>query len=109
MDKVLSTILLIVAAVVSVSLVINAVYPAITSSSGALSSASTRMNERLRSEVQIIQAAGELDSDGNWQDTNSNTYFDVFVWVKHRGIRKPAIESVVESGTSLVTRRRART
>lgn len=85
MDKVLSTILLVVAAVVSVTLVINAVYPAITSSSGALGSASARMNERMRSQVEIINAAGELDSSGTWQDTNSNNYFDVFVWVKNIG------------------------
>jgi archaellum component FlaG (FlaF/FlaG flagellin family) len=85
MDKVLSTILLVVAAVVCVTLVINAVYPAIMSSSGAMSSASARMNERMRSQVEIIHAAGELDENGDWQDTNSNNYFDVFVWVKNVG------------------------
>jgi archaellum component FlaG (FlaF/FlaG flagellin family) len=85
MDKVLSTILLVVAAVICVTLVINAVYPAITSSSGALSSVSARMNERIKSQIDIIHATGELDSDGVWQDTNSNGYFDVFVWVKNIG------------------------
>jgi archaellum component FlaG (FlaF/FlaG flagellin family) len=85
MDKVLSTILLMVAAVVCVTLVINAVYPAITSSSGALSTASARMNERIRSQVEVINAAGELDGDGDWQDTNSNNYFDLFVWMKNIG------------------------
>jgi len=91
MDKVLSTILLMVAAVVSVTLVINAVYPAITSSSGALGSASARMDERMRSQIEIIHASGELDDTGSWQDTNSNGYFDVFVWVKNVGA-----ESVVD-------------
>lgn len=85
MDKVLSTVLLVVAAVVCVTLVINAVYPAITSSSGALSSVSARMNERIKSQIDIIHATGELDSNGVWQDTNSNGYFDVFVWVKNIG------------------------
>ncbi len=85
MDKVLSTILLVVAAVVCVVLVINAVYPAITSSSGALSSVSASMNERIKSQIKIINATGELDKNGNWQDTNSNGYFDVFVWVKNIG------------------------
>ena len=85
MDKVLSTILLVVASVVCVVLVINAVYPAITSSSGALSSVSASMNERIKSQIKIINATGELDSGGNWQDTNSNGYFDVFVWVKNIG------------------------
>ncbi len=85
MDKVLSTVLLVVAAVVCVTLVINAVYPAIMSSTGAIGSASARMNERMRSQIEIIHAAGELDEDGVWQDTNSNNYFDLFVWVKNIG------------------------
>jgi len=85
MDKVLSTILLVVAAVVCVVLVINAVYPAITSSSGALSSISASMNERIKSQIKIINATGELDKNGNWQDTNSNGYFDVFLWLKNIG------------------------
>ena len=93
MDKVLSTILLVVAAVVCVVLVINAVYPAITSSSGALSSVSASMNERIKSQIKIINATGEMDSGGNWQDTNSNGYFDVFVWVKNIGT-----EPVVDMG-----------
>jgi len=85
MDKVLSTILLVVAAVVCVTLVINAVYPAITSSTGAIGSASARLNERMRSHIEIIHAAGELDEDGVWQDINSNNYFDLFIWVKNIG------------------------
>jgi flagellar protein FlaG len=86
MDKVLSTILLVVAAVVCVVLVINAVYPAITSSSGALSSISASMNERIKTQVKIIHATGELNSSGNWVDTNSDGDFDVLVWVKNIGI-----------------------
>jgi len=43
------------------------------------------MNERIRSQVEIINAAGELDGDGVWQDTNSNSYFDLFVWMKNIG------------------------
>ena len=85
MDKVLSTILLVVAAVVCVVLVINAVYPAITSSSGALSTISASMNERIKTQVKIINATGELDKNGDWQDTNSDGDFDVLVWMKNIG------------------------
>jgi len=85
MDKVLSTVLLVVAAVVCVTLVINAVYPAITKTTGAMGSASARMNERIRSQIEIIHATAELDNDGDWQDTNSDSDFDVFVWVKNVG------------------------
>jgi len=85
MDKVLTTILLMVAAVVCVTLVVNAVYPAISRSTSALSSASARMNERIRSQIEIVHASAELDKDGVWQDTDSDTYFDIFAWVKNVG------------------------
>lgn len=85
MDKVLSTVLMVVAAVICVVLVLNAVFPAITSSGGAVSSASARMNERIRSQIEIIHATGELDGNGTWQDTNSDGNFDVFLWVKNVG------------------------
>lgn len=93
MDKVLSTILLVVAAVVCVTLVINAVYPAITSSGSALTSVSARMNERIKSQIDIIHATGELDEDGDWQDTNSDGDFDVYIWIKNVGT-----EPVVDIG-----------
>ncbi|MEE8471342.1 MAG: hypothetical protein V3S51_08435 [Dehalococcoidia bacterium] len=85
MDKVLATVLLIVAAVVTVVIVLNAVYPAITSSSGAIGSASARLNERLRSQIEIIHATGELNSGGSFSDTDSDGDFDVFIWVKNVG------------------------
>jgi len=88
MDKVLSTILLVVAAVVCVTLVINAVYPAIMSSTGALSSVSDRVNDRIRSQIDIIHATGELNSSKSWTDTNSDGNFDVFVWVKNIGTER---------------------
>jgi archaellum component FlaG (FlaF/FlaG flagellin family) len=85
MDKALGTVLMITAAVVCVVLVLNAVFPAISSSSGAMTSASARMSERIKSDIEIIHAAGEYDDSGTWQDTNSDTQFDVFVWVKNVG------------------------
>ena len=85
MDKALTTLLMLVASVVCVTLVINAVYPAVTMTSGALGSASARMSERIRSQIEIIHAVGELDKDGDWQDTNEDGNFDVFIWVKNVG------------------------
>ena len=32
-----------------------------------------------------MHAAGELDSNGAWSDTDSDGYFDVFVWLKNVG------------------------
>ena len=78
MDKVLSTVLLIVAAVVTVVLVINAVYPAIGMSNSALTSASAKAADMVKSRVDVIHATGELDSNGVWQDTNADGIFQHF-------------------------------
>lgn len=85
MDKVLTTILLIIASVVCVVMVLNAVYPATNISSSALSSVSASLSDRIRSQATIIHVAGELDSSGAWQDTNSDGDFDIFIWVKNVG------------------------
>jgi archaeal flagellar protein FlaG len=85
MDKVLSTILLVVAAVVTVVMVINTVYPAVGLSNSALTSASAKAAEIVKSQINIIHAAGELDQNGVWQDTNSDGYFNIFIWVKNTG------------------------
>lgn len=105
MDKVLSTVLMAIAGVVCVIMVINAVYPAVTSSSSSMSSATSIMNERIKSQIEIVHAAGELLGNGTWQDTNSNGNFDVFVWVKNVGtetIDDPASCDVFLLGNSTV-------
>jgi archaellum component FlaG (FlaF/FlaG flagellin family) len=85
MDKVLSTILLVIASLVCVVLAINVIYPATSISSSALSSISVQMGDRIRSQMAIVHATGELDQDEVWQDTNSDSEFDIFVWVKNIG------------------------
>ena len=85
MDKALTTILLVIASLVTCVMVMNAVYPATSQSSNALSSISTRMGERMKSQTAIVHATGELDQDGVWQDTNSDGEFDLFIWVKNIG------------------------
>jgi len=85
MDKVLSTVLLVVAAVVTVVMVINAVYPAVGESASALSSVSAKTADRVKSQFQIIHATGELDKNGTWQDINLDGNFDLFIWAKNTG------------------------
>ena len=85
MDKVLSTVLLVVAAVVTVVMVINSVIPAIGLSNSALTSASAKAADMVKSRVNIIHATGELNGSGTWQDTNSDGYFNIFIWVKNTG------------------------
>ncbi len=85
MDKTIVTILLIIASVVAAVLVIDTTYPAIVRSSNSVVTASQHMQDRIETQVSIVYATGELDSGGDWQDTDSDSYFDVKVWVKNVG------------------------
>ncbi len=71
MDKVLVTIMLMIAGVVCSVVVLNAAYPAITASSGAISDATSKVNDRIRSQIEIIEIASEEA--------------DVYIWVKNVG------------------------
>ncbi len=66
-------------------MVINAVFPAITRSSNSIVRIAQKVDERIQTQVSVIYAASELDENGVWQDTDSDTYFDVWVWVKNVG------------------------
>jgi hypothetical protein len=44
-----------------------------------------RMDDRIQSQVAIVHAAGELDKNGTWQDTNGDGKFNLFVWSKNVG------------------------
>ena len=74
-----------IAAVVVAIAMLNAFYPAISRSSGALVQSSASLDDRIKSQVEIVHATGELDKNGAWQDTNSNGDFDMFLWVKNVG------------------------
>ncbi len=85
MDKVFTTALLIVVSMIMVVVLFNVAYPAVAKSSDAVASMAERADERLLSQIEIIHATAELNSDGWWQDTNGNGLFDTFVWVKNTG------------------------
>ncbi len=86
--------LLTIAGVIAAIAVMNAVFPAVTRSAGALTSASSTVDERIRTNVSVVQSVGELDSGGSFVDTNTNSLFEFFVWVKNVGdVTVPAIES----------------
>ena len=71
MDKIIVTAFLVVAGAVSSIFLFNSVYPAIGQSSDALSSMEARIDERIKSQVEIILA---VKSGG-----------DVLVWAKNVG------------------------
>jgi len=92
MDKAITTMLLTIAGVIAAVAVINAVYPAVTRSSNAIVSTSGTVDERIKTNVSIVQGVGELNASSTWVDVLDNDLFDFFVWVKNvGGVRIPAI------------------
>lgn len=85
MDKSITTALLIIVSMIMVLMLFNVAYPAIVESGDAIANMTNRADSRMRSQVKIIHAAGELDYTGTWQDINANGEFDVFIWVKNVG------------------------
>ena len=77
--------MLTIAAVAAAGAIINAIYPALSRSTGAIVTASDQVDNRLKSDIAIVHAIGELDSGGSFADTNGNGQFDIFVWVKNIG------------------------
>jgi archaellum component FlaG (FlaF/FlaG flagellin family) len=71
MDKAITTILLLIAGIVCTVLVINTVYPAVNRSTAAMVTIAGKADERIQTNVEIIQTAVV--------DTN------VHVWVKNIG------------------------
>ena len=77
--------LLTIAGIASLAAVFNAIFPALSRSSGAIVTSSAKVDERLRSDIEIIHVVGELDSSGAFADTNANGRFEIFIWVKNVG------------------------
>ena len=71
MDKIIVTVMLIIGGVVASFAVFNGIYPAVQRSGAAISSASDTMNDRIKSDIAIIQV------------NNSQTTVDA--WVKNIG------------------------
>ena len=74
MDKTIVTALLLIAGVISVVLMFNAIYPAIAQSSDAMLSMQRRIDERFASQVEIVHATA--------YGVSTKT---VYVWVKNVG------------------------
>jgi flagellar protein FlaG len=83
LDKAITTAFMVIASVVCAVLVFNVVYPAVIQSSDAMISMKSRVDERLKSQIEIIHAVQSPDDlDVAW------------VWVKNVGsLRIAAIES----------------
>ena len=74
MDKAIVTVLLIICGITASLAVFNGLYPAITQSSSAVTSASSRLSNRIESRIEIIQA-----------NANSTNITQAHAWVKNVG------------------------
>ena len=77
--------MLTIAGVTAAGAILNVVYPALSRSSSAVITASAKVDDRLKSDIEIVHTVGELDSNGAFSDTNSNGFFEIFIWVKNVG------------------------
>jgi archaellum component FlaF (FlaF/FlaG flagellin family) len=73
LDKVITTTFLIIVSVICATLVFNSVYPAIMQSSDAMTNMKSRVDDRLKSQIAIIHAAGSAEEN------------NASVWVKNVG------------------------
>ena len=71
MDKAIVTLFLLIAGIVCSLVVFNAVYPAINRSSAAISTMADSVDDRIKSQIEIIQTA----NDGS----------NVYIWAKNVG------------------------
>lgn len=74
MDKVVVTVLLLIAGVVCSLVVFNSVYPAINHGASAITNMSANLDERIQSQIEVI----ETGTSGS----------EVYVWVKNVGAAK---------------------
>jgi hypothetical protein len=75
-DKAITTALLIIAGVVCMIFVFNSVYPMVNSSSQAMVSMSEKVDERMKSRINIVHAA------------NSANRTSVYLWIKNVGTQR---------------------
>jgi len=93
MDKAITSALLITISMIMVVMLFNVAYPAIIEGGDTISKMTSRSQDRMSTQVSIVHAASELDSLGNWNDTQTLGHFEVFVWVKNIGSsRIPAVD-----------------
>ena len=72
MDKIIVTVMLIIGGVVASFAVFNGIYPAVQRSGAAITSASDAMNDRIQSDIRIIQVNDDATT--------------VVAWVKNVGV-----------------------
>ena len=71
MDKIMVTVLLLIAGIICSVVVFNSVYPAINRGASAISSMSATVDDRIKSQIEIVETASADN--------------DIYIWVKNVG------------------------
>jgi archaeal flagellar protein FlaG len=81
LDKTITTVLLIIAGIVCSVFLFNSVYPMINRSSAAMTSMTDKIDDRMKTQIDVVHAASSADGK------------TVYIWIKNVGAsRIPAIE-----------------
>jgi hypothetical protein len=85
MEKPLSMLLLTLGGFIAAAVLLATVFPAITRTGNAIASERSAIGEQSLQEIAVANALSELDGTGTWQDTDTDTYFDIWAWVNNIG------------------------
>lgn len=97
------TLLLTISLIIAAGGFLRTTLPQVSRSATSLARAGEAAVATQRSGVEIIHVASELDVTGVWQDSDSDTRFDVTVWLKHTGERESTDPNELDLFVSDVT------
>lgn len=69
------------------SILLATLFPSIARMNDAIASDRAGLVTQTREEVTLVNAFSELDAAATWQDTELDTLFDVWMWVKNTGAK----------------------
>ena len=85
MEKPLAMMLLTVGGFAAAAILLAMLFPSITRTGNAIATEREGLSAQSLEEIAVVNSYSELDGSGTWQDIDSDTYFDVWIWVKNTG------------------------
>ena len=85
LEKPLSMLLLTLGGFITASVLLAMLFPSITRTGNAIAKDRDGFVQQTSEHITLINGFSELDATATWQDTDSDTYFDVWMWVKNTG------------------------
>lgn len=105
LEKPLSMLLLTLGGFITAAVLLATLTPTVTRTGNAIVADREGFVDQTSEDITLVNAFSELDSAATWQDTDSDTYFDIWMWTKNTGTRTiPKFDNldvfVHSSGTS---------